>query len=140
VKPGSVVRELNTSGFGNTFPYDTTHFKWSEDNFGPLWIPRKGATLTLTQANIAAYRRAISVYEGNDLVEKDGRFFINGKETATYTFRLDYFWMMGDNRHNSQDSRFWGFVPEDHVVGKASLIWFSWQNGPRWKRLFRVIR
>jgi signal peptidase I len=140
VKPGGVVRELNTSGFGNTFPYDTTHFKWSEDNFGPLWIPRKGETLTLTQANIAAYRRAISVYEGNELVEKDGRFFINGKETSAYTFRLDYFWMMGDNRHNSQDSRFWGFVPEDHVVGKASLIWFSWQNGPRWKRLFRVIR
>ena len=72
--------------------------------------------------------------------DRDGRFFINGKETSAYTFRLDYFWMMGDNRHNSQDSRFWGFVPEDHVVGKASLIWFSWQNGPRWKRLFRVIR
>ncbi len=140
VKPASVVRELNTSGFGNTFPYDTAHFKWSEDNFGPLWIPRKGATLTLTLANIAAYRRAISVYEGNRLEEKDGKFYINGKETATYTFRMDYFWMMGDNRHNSQDSRFWGFVPEDHVVGKASLIWFSWQNGPRWKRLFRVIR
>lgn len=140
VKPGSVVRELNTSGFGNTFPYDTAHFKWSEDNFGPLWIPKKGATLTLTQDNIAAYRRAISVYEGNELVEKEGRFYINGKETETYTFRLDYFWMMGDNRHNSQDSRFWGFVPEDHIVGKASLIWFSWQGGPRWKRLFRVIR
>jgi signal peptidase I len=140
VAPGSVVRELNTSGFGNTFPYDTAHFKWSEDNFGPLWIPKKGATLRLTTANIAAYRRAITVYEGNELVERDGKFQINGQETDTYTFRMDYFWLMGDNRHNSQDSRFWGFVPEDHVVGKASLIWFSWQNGPRWKRLFRVIR
>lgn len=140
VIPGSVVRELNTAGFGNTFPYDTANFKFSEDNFGPLWVPKKGETLELTPQNIAAYRRVIQVYEGNTLEEKNGKYFINGKETIGYTFKMDYFWMMGDNRHNSQDSRFWGFVPEDHVVGKASLIWFSWQNGPRWNRLFRSIK
>ncbi len=140
VIPGSVVRELNTAGFGNTFPYDTAHFKFSEDNFGPLWVPKKGETLELTPQNIAAYRRVIQVYEGNTLEEKNGKYFINGKETTGYTFKMDYFWMMGDNRHNSQDSRFWGFVPEDHIVGKASLIWFSWQNGPRWNRLFRSIK
>jgi signal peptidase I len=140
VQPGSVVRELNTAGFGNTFPYDTAHYQWSEDNFGPLWVPKKGTTLVLTPENIAAYRRVIQVYEGNELEEKGGKYFINGKETNEYTFKLDYFWMMGDNRHNSQDSRFWGFVPEDHVVGKASLIWFSWQNGPRWNRLFKAIK
>lgn len=140
VQPGSVVRELNTAGFGNTFPYDTAHYKWSEDNFGPLWVPKKGATLVLTPENIAAYRRVIQVYEGNGFEEKGGKYYINGKETTEYTFKLDYFWMMGDNRHNSQDSRFWGFVPEDHVVGKASLIWFSWQNGPRWNRLFKTIK
>jgi signal peptidase I len=136
----NVVKDLNTAGFGNTFPYDTLHYKWSEDNFGPLWVPAKNATLQLTPENISIYRRAISVYEGNKLEERDGKYFINDVETKSYTFKLDYFWMMGDNRHNSQDSRFWGFVPEDHVVGKASLIWFSWQNGPRWKRLFNIIK
>ncbi len=140
VKPGSVVRELNTSGFGNTFPYDTAHYKWSEDNFGPLWIPRKGETLRLTAENIAAYRRVIEVYEGNRFEDRNGQYFINGAPVDSYTFRMNYYWMMGDNRHNSQDSRFWGFVPEDHIVGRASLIWFSWKNGPRWRRLFNVIR
>ena len=140
VKPGSVIRELNTSGFGNTFPYDTTHFKWSEDNFGPLWVPQKGKSLKLTKENIAAYRRVIEVYEGNSFAEQNGQFIINGVPSDSYTFKMNYYWMMGDNRHNSQDSRFWGFVPEDHIVGRASLIWFSWKNGPRWKRLFKVIR
>jgi len=140
VGPKGVTRDLDAAGFGNTFPYDTTHFQWSEDNWGPLWVPAKGSTLTLTKENIALYRRIISVYEGNTLIESNGTFLINGKQTNTYTFRMDYHWLMGDNRHNSQDSRFWGFVPEDHIVGKASLIWFSWQNGPRWKRLFNIIK
>jgi signal peptidase I len=71
---------------------------------------------------------------------KDGKFFLNGKEVNSYTFKMDYYWMMGDNRHSSQDSRFWGFVPEDRIVGKASIIWFSWDKGPRWNRLFRFVK
>ena len=122
------------------FPQDTTHYKWSEDFYGPIWIPKKGSTLTLTPENISIYRRAIEVYEGNKLEEINGKYIINGKQTNQYTFKMDYFWLMGDNRHNSQDSRFWGFVPEDHVVGRASLIWFSWDKGPRWNRLFRSIK
>lgn len=130
------VKHFNPS----VFPNDTTRFKWSEDFYGPVWIPEKGKTITLTPDNIALYRRAIDVYEDNDLVETDGKFIINGTETNEYTFKLNYYWMMGDNRHNSQDSRFWGFVPEDHVVGRASLIWFSWDKGPRWNRLFKSIK
>jgi signal peptidase I len=140
VVPNSVVKDLNTAGFGNTFPHDSAHFKWSEDNFGPLWIPKKDITVKLSPQNIAIYRRIIEVYEQNTFEEKNGKFIINGNETDSYTFKLDYFWLMGDNRHNSQDSRFWGFVPEDHVVGRAALIWFSWQNGPRWNRLFKTIK
>jgi signal peptidase I len=135
-----VTPELNTSGYGNTFPYDTAHYKWSEDNFGPIWIPRKGDAIELNEQNIAVYQRAIQVYENNQLEIKDGKIFINGNPAHSYTFKMNYYWMMGDNRHNSQDSRFWGFVPEDHIVGKASLIWFSWQNGPRWNRIFRSIK
>ncbi|PVD53494.1 S26 family signal peptidase [Terrimonas sp.] len=122
------------------FPQDTAHYKWSEDFYGPVWIPKKGSSITLTPENVSIYRRVINVYEGNKLEEKDGKFIINGQETNQYTFKMDYFWLMGDNRHNSQDSRFWGFVPEDHVVGRASLIWFSWDKAPRWNRLFRSIK
>lgn len=140
VGDSGIVRDLNTAGFGNTFPYDTIHYKWSEDNFGPIWVPSKGATIELTKSNIALYRRIIEVYERNRFEENDGSFIINGKPAERYTFQMNYYWLMGDNRHNSQDSRFWGFVPEDHVVGKASLIWFSWHNGPRWSRIFRLIK
>lgn len=122
-----------------TWPYDTTH-KWTVDYFGPIWIPAKGATLTLTADNYALYERAIRVYEGNTLEARGGQFFINGKATNQYTFKMNYYWMMGDNRHGSQDSRYWGFVPEDHVVGEAWLIWMSWNNGLRWKRLFKTIK
>jgi signal peptidase I len=123
------------------FPYDTLH-KWSVDDYGGngLWIPKKGASLTLTAENYALYERAIRVYEHNEFYMKDGKFFLNGAEVTSYTFKMDYYWMMGDNRHNSQDSRFWGFVPEDRIVGKAWLIWFSWDKGPRWNRLFRFVK
>lgn len=127
------------------FPNDK-NYDWSEDNFGPITIPRKGETVNLTPENIAVYRRIIRVYEGNDLVEKDGKIFINGSEANTYTFKMNYYWLMGDSRHNSLDARFWGFVPEDHVVGKAVFIWLSLDpdrklsDGKiRWNRLFSLI-
>ena len=122
------------------FPYYNTQRQWTVDNFGPVWIPKKGATISLTPDNVNTYQRSISVYEGNKFEERGGKYFINDKESTTYTFKMNYYWMMGDNRHNSLDSRFWGFVPEDHIVGKATLIWFSWDKGPRWKRMFTTIR
>lgn len=122
------------------YPYYDTAVHWSIDNFGPLWVPQKGATIQLTPDNVIRYERCIVTYEGNQLTTANGKVLLNGKETTSYTFKMNYYWMMGDNRHNSLDSRFWGFVPEDHVVGKASLIWFSWANGPRWKRMFRSIK
>lgn len=121
------------------FPYYDIN-NWSEDNYGPIWIPKKGATIQLTSDNVIRYKRSIAVYEGNKFEEKNGQYFINDKPAATYTFKMNYYWLMGDNRHNSLDSRFWGFVPEDHVVGKASLIWFSYDKGPRWSRIFSTIK
>ena len=105
---------------------------------GTPWIPKKGATVQLTMQNLPLYRRVIDVYEGHDLVVEGERILIDGQAATSYTFEQDYYWMMGDNRHRSQDSRFWGFVPFDHVVGKAVLVWFSKdpETGIRWKRLF----
>lgn len=138
--PGvTVQKRLETNGDPRIFPRDTSVVSWSADEFGPLWIPAKGATIELNAKNIAFYKRAIKVYENNEWEERDGKIFINGQEATTYTFKMNYYWMMGDNRHRSQDSRFWGFVPEDHVVGEAWLIWMSWDKGIRWNRLFRTI-
>jgi signal peptidase I len=121
------------------FPRDI-NYKWTVDRFGPLWIPKKGTTITLDKGNIIKYRRAIETYEGNEFTVQGDKVLINGTPTTTYTFKMNYYWMMGDNRHNSQDSRFWGYVPEDHIVGKPKLIWMSWEKGPRWKRLFNIIK
>ena len=114
--------------------------KWTVDDYGPIWIPAKGATIQLNEHNYDIYQRPIRVYEHNDFYMQNGKFYLNGKETTNYTFKMNYYWMMGDNRHQSQDSRFWGFVPEDRIVGKAWLIWFSWDHGPRWNRLFRFVK
>jgi signal peptidase I len=134
----NIVPELDTSKAQfQIFPFD---HRWSTDDFGPIWIPKKGAVLTLTQENYLVYERAIRTYEKNSLEVKDGKIYINGVQTNQYTFKMDYFWMMGDNRHGSQDSRFWGFVPEDHVVGEASLIWMSYDKGLRWNRIFKKIK
>ncbi|NIG53708.1 signal peptidase I [Chitinophaga sp. Cy-1792] len=127
--------------YTDIFPHDTAHYKWTEENFGPLYIPKKGATVKLDESNIAIYDRIIRVYEGNTLEHKDGKFIINGQPADSYTFKFNYYWMMGDNRNNSLDSRYWGFVPEDHIVGKAWMIWMSYgEGGIRWSRLFRTIK
>ncbi|MFZ1257389.1 MAG: S26 family signal peptidase, partial [Saprospiraceae bacterium] len=126
----------------NTFPHDPEHFpNWNFDNFGPIWIPKKGVTVNIGIENIALFSRIISVYENNKLEINDKSIIINGTPTSQYTFKQDYYWAMGDNRHNSEDSRAWGFVPFDHVVGKPLFIWFSLKNGNfsegiNWKRIF----
>ena len=135
----SVTLYDNTTTGLEFFP-NNENYSWTQDNFGELWIPQKGTTIALTTENLPLYRRIIEQYEGHSLEVIDGVIFIDGAITDSYTFAMDYYWMMGDNRHNSADSRFWGFVPEDHIVGKASFIAFSTgEEGIRWNRLFRKI-
>jgi signal peptidase I len=122
------------------FPYYDTSKGWSADNFGQMWVPSKGGIVQLNADTYIRYQRCIRTYENNKFEMVGDKFYLNGKEVTTYTFKMNYFFLMGDNRHNSLDSRYWGFVPEDHVVGKASLIWFSWEKGPRWNRLFKTIK
>ena len=124
------------------FPYDTLSklSKWTRSNFGPIWVPQKNKSLKLTRENVEIYQRAIRVYEKNDFIMKDDKFFLNGMEVTEYIFKMNYYWVIGDNRQYSQDSREWGFVPEDRIIGKALIICTSWDNKPRWKRMFNKIK
>ena len=145
----SLIRKINRSKTPNTtfFP-NSLPYGWNEDNFGPLTIPKKGSTVALNEYNLPLYKKIIREYEGNRLEKDETTIYINGKATKEYTFQQDYYWMIGDNRHRSEDSRFWGFVPENHVVGKPILIWFSiegindgirnWKI--RWDRIMTTVK
>ena len=139
-----IQKDRETFG-GYLYPLNlNTH--WTRDDYGPIWIPAKGATIELSDANLPIYERCIEAYEGNRLERREDGIYINGVKSDSYTFRMDYYWMMGDNRHNSADSRYWGFVPEDHVVGKPIVVWLSldkdrdWFDGKiRWNRFFKWV-
>ncbi|NNE27813.1 MAG: signal peptidase I [Saprospiraceae bacterium] len=141
---GTIVQIRQHTPRGSAlFPHDPKNFPgWTIDNYGPIWIPKKGETIQINTSNIAMYERIISVYEENDLEINGSSIKINGEITDSYTFKQNYYWAMGDNRHNSEDSRMWGFVPHDHIVGKPLFIWFSTKNarisdGIRFNRMFK---
>ena len=143
VRKVNIQKTANTSFFPNSLPYD-----WNEDTFGPIVIPKAGASVNLNLKNLPLFKKIIKEYEGNTLEVIDNQILINGVKASQYTFKQDYYWMMGDNRHRSEDSRFWGFVPENHVVGKPVLIWFSiegindgirnWKI--RWDRIMTTVK
>ncbi len=142
----SVERYTEQGSSPAVYPHDNRE-GWNADNYGPIWIPKRGEEILLTAENLPLYERVIRVYEGNSLeIEADGTIRINGEVCDRYTFRMDYYWMMGDNHHNSADSRYWGFVPEDHIVGRAAWIWLSLDNerafpeNIRWERLFTRVK
>lgn len=148
VDSASVIWEKKGTdvGYSSLFPNDIS-IDWTKDNFGPLYIPEAGVTIELNDENYIAYKRAITAYEGNTLQKNAGKYLLNGEVATSYTFKQNYYWLMGDNRHGSADSRYWGYVPEDHVVGTASFVWFSktaekgwFDGGVRWSRIFSFIK
>lgn len=134
----SVDKQIRQGGEEGIFPAGKP---WNGDNMGPIYIPEEGKTVAINKETLPFYKKIIGEYEGNDLEVNGDQIIINGKAATTYTFKQNYYWMMGDNRHNSLDSRYWGFVPEDHVVGKPVLIWMSLDhnNKPRWDRFFTTV-
>jgi signal peptidase I len=142
------VKKLNFSADNAIFPHIASN-QWSQDNFGPIYIPKAGATVKLDAASLPYYKQIIKNHENNDLAVVGDAIFINGEKVDSYTFKQDYYWLMGDNRHNSLDARYWGYVPFDHVLGKPVMIWFSWDaNAPtfgakiksiRWDRMFTTV-
>lgn len=142
-----VIRQTHPPyrAMGYIFPHHED-FPWNEDNFGPIYIPKQGATIEINPSNLPLYERIIGTYEGNQLEVRDNQVYINGQPASTYTFAMNYYWMVGDNRHNSADSRFWGYVPENHIVGRAMFVWLSLDpnqrglNRIRFNKTFRAIR
>jgi signal peptidase I len=145
----SVLRKVNKKmSYNESFFPNNIKFNWNEDNFGPISIPKAGETININNENYPLYKKIIKDYENNSIKKVDNNFLINGIETTSYTFKQNYFWMMGDNRHSSEDSRFWGFVPENHILGKPVLIWFSVDNFNkgilywkiRWDRIMTTVK
>lgn len=139
------VEQRERQGYNYLLFPQSSLYTWNEDNFGPIWIPKKGVTIDLTMENLHFYQRIIEAYEKNTLRTENDRIYINGEETDQYTFSMDYYWMMGDNRHSSSDSRYWGYVPENHIIGKPKFIWLSLNENKkflgkiRFDRLFKVV-
>ncbi|MGB1040305.1 MAG: S26 family signal peptidase [Flavobacteriales bacterium] len=143
----SLNSDARIESYISFYPNSTNkEFNWTVDNYGPIWMPKEGSTIQLTKNNWILYKRCIKDYEGNDVEVRGNDIIINGEKATSYTFKQNYYYMIGDNRHNSADSRMWGFVPEDHVVGKALIIWMSkdqekgwFDGGVRWNRIFRTL-
>ena len=142
------VKKLNFSADNAIFPHVASN-KWSQDNFGPIYIPKAGAKVKLDLNSLPYYEQIIKNHENNDLAVVGDAIFVNGEKVDSYTFKQDYYWLMGDNRHNSLDARYWGYVPFDHVLGKPVMIWFSWDANAssfgakiksiRWDRMFTTV-
>ncbi|WP_299700927.1 signal peptidase I [uncultured Pontibacter sp.] len=146
IKEAMLLKDEAGKGDAEVFPHVPSKYEWNKDNFGPLYIPKEGATVAITPETLPFYEKVILGYERNENAEvRDGKLYMDGAEATSYTFKQDYYFMMGDNRHNSLDSRYWGFVPADHIVGKAVMIWMStdpyggFLDKIRWNRLFKSI-